>query len=230
MHTYLSVAASTAVSPLAIALVAGGFTLAGVVISQVITVVLQRQSRRAAARAQVETVTAELFDAVFDLQRAVLVHDAQWGVWRPRLMRVGLAALEFLAGRATGSYPEGAVRGARIALDWGDRETAAAGVLLAGPVGRVTAALARVALLSDKAIVDAGMRVAEAVFAVTTAYGDSAMYRKKAAVAARAKADARVAGRAGRCHGGGAGASASDPVVAAHGTADHGVEEDRYSH
>jgi hypothetical protein len=192
MHTYLSAAAAAAVSPLTVAWIAGGFTLAGVVVSQVITVMLQWQARRAASRTQVETVTAELAAAVFDFRQALVVHNARWNALRPRLMRVGLSALELLAARATGAYQEGMVRAARVTLDWGDSETAAAAVLLGAPFGRVTAALARAALLPDRVVGDALEPLGDALSAVMTAYGDNAMHRKKSAAAARAKADAEM--------------------------------------
>lgn len=192
MHSYVLSAA--AMPSLLTPLIGGGLALAGVVVSQVITVLLQRQARRSATRAQVETATAEMLAAVFDFQRALMVHHSQWNRWRPRLIRVGLMALEVVAAQAAGSYKDGVVRGGRIAMDWDDQEAVATANLLGGPVGRVTAAIGRAALLPDLTIVAAVQEVNDAVFAAAKGYADGSLYRKKAAAAIHSAADAELLG------------------------------------
>jgi hypothetical protein len=142
----------------------------------------------------VEAVTVELIAAVTDLQRALQLVE-RWSSWLPRAQLLGMVALEMIVGNAADELGHGVMRGVRGAGDWSDRAEAAIVVELSAPTARVTAALARAVLLADQDVVNAAVKVSDAMPAVTAAYADTPLIptRKKTAATRAARTDADTA-------------------------------------
>jgi hypothetical protein len=194
MTTYLAAAAGASIAPQLITAVA---TLAGVAITQFFALKVQKRTSGGEARKQVEAATVELIAAVTDLQRALQLVE-RWNSWRPRTQVAGMAVLEVIVGNSVGEFGQGMIRAVRGAGDWSDRAEAAILAELSAPTARVMAALARAVLLADQDIVDAAIKVSEALPVVTAAYAETPRIPTKKKMATlqskRADADAGLQG------------------------------------
>lgn len=171
--------------PIATALIAGGFTLAGVTLTQRAQRRQRKADRSAAARDKAEAVTTELIVAATELHLALVAEQPRWNSWQPRLLTLGQSVLEFFAGREVSGYATGVARASSVAVDWNMRNLTAGATFLREPYVRLITAISRAALLPDKAVTAAAMRTSEAAVAVMTAYGADNLYRPRAAAAAR---------------------------------------------
>ncbi|WP_433121949.1 hypothetical protein [Micromonospora sp. CA-246542] len=186
MIDVLSTAAALVTPPLPVttALIAGGFTLAGVTLTQRAQRRQQEATRVAAARDRAEAVTTELIVAATELHVVLVAEQPRWNDWQPRLITIGQSLLEFFAGREA----TGVARAGSVAVDWNTRNLAAGATFLREPYVRLTTAISRAALLPDTDVVAAAMRTSEAAVAVMTAYGSDNLYRRRVAAAARTAA------------------------------------------
>ncbi len=171
--------------PVVTALIAGGFTLAGVTLTQRAQRRQGEADRASAARDKAEAVTAELIVAATELHMALVAEQPRWNSWQPRLLTLGHSMLEFFAGREVSGYATGVARASSVALDWNMRNLAAGTTFLREPYVKLVTAISRAALLPDRAVTAAAMRTSEAAVAVMTAYGADNLYRPRAAAAAR---------------------------------------------
>lgn len=158
-------------------LVTGSFTLAAALVGFLSARHLHSRTSKANARDQLRASLNELIAAVFDLQIALAAYDARWNSWRVRGQGVGMAFLEFLAAKAEGDWGQGTLRASRTVVDWDHKSADAAMAVLSGPLSRVGAALGRVLLLPDPAVVAAGHDISDALFAVVLAHGSPNVYR-----------------------------------------------------
>jgi len=190
--TLLTMSAAAVLAPVLPQLVTGGFTvvagLGGVVLTQRYNARQSARERASAAKAKVEEVVRELFEAVGELHLALSTYQPVHNTWQPRLMVLGSAFLEFMAGKENGGLAAGTARGAQIAVEANQRELLAAQVLHV-PIQRVMAAAARAALLPDGAVRDAALQLSEAATAAVQAYGMDNLWQRKKATAARQQAD-----------------------------------------
>lgn len=109
MIDVLSTAAALATPPLPVttALIAGGFTLAGVTLTQRSQRRHREADHAAAVRDRAEAVTTELIAAATELHLALVAEQPRWTTWQPRLLTIGQSLLEFFAGREVSGYATG---------------------------------------------------------------------------------------------------------------------------
>ncbi|MEU8819368.1 hypothetical protein [Actinoplanes sp. NPDC048796] len=174
-------------------LITGGFAviagLGGVVLTQRYNARQRDRERTSAANAKIEAVTQELVEAAGELHLALLAYQPVHNAWQPRLMVLGSAFLEFMAGKQTGGMAIGTARGAQIAVEANQRELLAAQALLA-PMRRVMAAATRASLqLPVGPVRDATMRLSEVATEAGQAYGLENLWQRRKATVARAQAD-----------------------------------------
>jgi hypothetical protein len=162
--------------------------LGGVVLTQRYNDRQRARERAAAANTKVEDLTRELFEAVSELHVGLITYQPIHNTWRPRLMVLGSAFLEFMAAKERGGLAQGAAQVGRVVIDVNQRELLAAQALTV-PLQRVMAAAARAALLPDGAVRDAAMRLSEAATEVGPAYGQDNLWQRKKATAARQQSD-----------------------------------------
>ncbi|WP_141722529.1 hypothetical protein [Micromonospora aurantiaca (nom. illeg.)] len=180
-------------------LVTGICTAGGAVTAGLGAVVLtQRYNERQRARerdsvtnTKIEETTRELFEAVSELHLALTTYQPVHNTWQPRLLLLGSAILEFMAGKQSGGLALGAVQAGRIAVEANERELLAAQALKA-PMQRVLAAAARASLLPDGDVRNAAMRLGEIAAEAGQAYGQDNLWKRGEATAARAQADAAL--------------------------------------
>ncbi|MEU1686471.1 hypothetical protein [Micromonospora sp. NPDC005707] len=158
-------------------LVAGSFTLAAAMVGFLSARHLQNRTSKANARDQLRIALNELIAAVFDLQIALAAYDTRWNSWRVRGQGVGMAFLEFIAGKAEGNWGHGTLRASQTVVDWDHKSADAAMAVISGPLSRVGAALGRVLLLPEPAVAVAGKDLSDALFAVVLAHGSPNIYR-----------------------------------------------------
>jgi hypothetical protein len=152
----------------------------------------QRAREKASAlNTKIEETTRELFEAVSELHLALSTHQPVHNTWQPRLMLLGSAFLELMAGKQSGGLALGMAQAGRLAVEANQRELLAAQELKA-PMQRVMAAAARVALLPDGDVRNAAVRLAEAAAEAGQAYGRDNLWQRAKATTAREQADAAL--------------------------------------
>lgn len=152
----------------------------------------QRARERASAlNTKIEDTTRELFEAVTELHLALSTHQPVHNTWQPRLMVLGSAFLELMAGKQSGGLAVGMAQAGRLAVETDQRELLAAQELKV-PLHRVMAAAARAALLPDGDVRNAAVRLAEAAAEAGQAYGRDNLWQRAKATAAREQADAAL--------------------------------------
>jgi hypothetical protein len=184
---------ATVLVPVLPQLITGGFAvvagLGGVVLTQRYNARQRDRERVSAANAKIEAVTQELVEAAGELHLALLTYQPVHNTWQPRLMVLGSAFLEFMAGKQTGGVAIGTARSAQIAVEANQRELLAAQALQL-PMQRVMAAATRASLqLPAGPVRDAALRLSEVAAEAGQAYGLDNLWQRKKATAARAQAD-----------------------------------------
>jgi hypothetical protein len=177
-------------------LITGGFAVVagfgGVVLTQRYNARQRDRERASAANAKIEVVTQDLVEAASELHLALLTYQPIHNAWQPRLMVLGSAFLEFMAGKQNGGVATGVARGAQIAVEAQQREQLAAQALQT-PASRVMAAATRASLqLPAGAVREAALRLSEVAMEAGQAYGLDNLWQREKATAARARADAAL--------------------------------------
>jgi hypothetical protein len=172
-------------------LIAVAGTLGGVGLTQRYNERQRARERAAATTAKVEELARELFESVTSLHLAVSTHLPQHNAWRPRLMTLGSAMLEYTAAKSSGGPPARHGPGRSIVLAAQQREILAAEGLRV-PLERVAAGAARAALLPGGDVRDAALRLVQAAAESAQAYGQDNLWHRKSATAAREKAGAEL--------------------------------------
>jgi hypothetical protein len=139
----------------------------------------------------VEQLAHELFEAVGALHMALRMHLPVHNTWRPRLMSLGTAFLEYMAAKSTGGHALGMAHAARVAVEANQRELAAA-IALQAPLQRVLAASARATTLADGEVREAALKLAQVAAESGEAYAQDNLWRPTKAKAARENADAAL--------------------------------------
>lgn len=201
-RTLLAMSVTTvieALSPVLPQLVTGLCTAAGAITAGLGGVHLtQRYNERQRARerasaltTKLEETTRELFEAVTELHLALSMHQPMHNTWQPRIMTLGSAFLELMAGKQSGNLAFGMAQAGRIAVEANQRELLAAQALKT-PMQRVMAATARASLLPDSDVRNAAIRLADAAAEVGQAYGHDNLWQRAKATTAREQADAAL--------------------------------------
>jgi hypothetical protein len=178
---------ATALAPIA----TGGFTLGAVWLTQHFAERQRRRDRDSAAKAKIEEAALELFDAVSALHLLHRSYVPQWNSWTPKLMTIGSAFIEYTAGRAAIGHEHGMAQVSRAVMSSQARELVAIDGFRA-PLERVLAATSRVALLTEPDVRAAALHLSETAAAAGETYGQDALWRRKAAAAARERADTEL--------------------------------------
>lgn len=147
-------------------------------ITQFFAVKVHKRTSRADARKQTKAVASELIAAVADLQHALQLVE-RWNAPEPRMLLLGTAVLEVLTAHRAGKFGPGVMRGVHGAAAWTDRAEQAILTELSVPRIRVVTALTYAALLADQEIVNAAVKVSEALPVVSAAYVDTVLFRTK---------------------------------------------------
>lgn len=144
---------------------------------------------KTAERNRAEKLAHELFEAVSELHLALRTYVPQHNAWQPKLMLLGVAFLEYSAGKASGGYANGTAQAGRLIFDTYQREMAAA-VGIQVPLQRVLAASAQATTFPDEKVRTAALELGRVAADAGTAYGLDNLWRGKQAAAARQDADA----------------------------------------
>jgi hypothetical protein len=172
-------------------LIAVAGTLGGVGLTQRYNERHRSRERAAATTAKVEELARALFESVTAPHLALSTHLPQHNSWRPRLMTLGSAVLEYTAAKSSAGHPLGMAQVGRIVLAAQQREVLAAEGLRV-PLERVVAGAARAALLPGGDVREAALRLVQGAAESAQAYGQDNLWHPKSATAAREKADAEL--------------------------------------
>lgn len=170
----------------AVGAVAAG--LGGVRLTQQYNERQRARERASASNAKLEETTRELFEAISELHLALSTYQPVHNTWQPKLMTIGSAILELMAGKESGNLALGMAQAGRVAVEANQRELLAAQALKV-PLQRVMAATARASLLPDSDVRSAAVRLAEVAAEAGQAYGRDNLWQPKKSAAAREQAD-----------------------------------------
>lgn len=140
---------------------------------------------------KIEELGQELFEAVGALHLALQMYVPAHNALQPKLMTLGSAFLEFMAGKTAGGHAVGAAQLGRVVADANQRELAAA-MGLQVPLQRVLAVAGRAAVLAEREVREAALKLGQVAAESGQAYGQDALWRPKKAKAARDQADVEL--------------------------------------
>lgn len=181
---------------------AGTAVLGGVIgamATQLLSAWARRRAARASRRDQLVAAAVALVAAAADVQTALNLHAARWLDRRARFDTIGMATLDWWAGKEEHGPATGAARAVRTALQW-NRDGLAIAAGVAGPRAVFAAALGRWTVLVDPRDLDYGLAVSDALDQLARAHTGPAR-RRRAAARALDRAGVRVIAAA-RARGG----------------------------
>lgn len=145
----------------------------------------------AASKASTKTTVKELLEAVANLQQTLEQMAPLWNSWGPKLLMVGSAALEGMASSSVSAL-HGWAHAGRVAMDYGDKETATVVPSIAAALARVHTAAIEAALLPTGSVRDASLALSAAASKVTQAYAVDSLWRPTKAKKGREAATAAL--------------------------------------
>ncbi|MEU0820636.1 hypothetical protein [Streptomyces mirabilis] len=170
-------------APIWAAVIGGIVTLAIFLAGQATTSRREKTARKAAAASKARDAVQELLRAALDTKAALAIWETRWRDKRSIRVTMTRSFAQILAGYRDDHIYTGVADGLASAMAWRGASDAAEEAIVTGPMSRVAAAAAQIALLND-----AELRGAAA--AVTTALGNlMSAYAEKPKSAPRAKAD-----------------------------------------
>jgi hypothetical protein len=131
-----------------------------------------RAAGREATAAQARTAVQELVRAALDLQGAMALWETRYRDKRSMVSAIARSLAQMLAGHAEDRTFRGAAEGLGSAMAWRQATDAAAEAIVMGPMSRMTAAAAQIAMLNDRELRMASSAVTDAMGKVVTAYAD----------------------------------------------------------
>jgi hypothetical protein len=149
------------------------------------------QEEATASRASTKATVRELLEAVANLQQTLEQMAPLWNSWGPKLLMMGSAALEGMATSSVSTL-HGWAHAGRVAVDYGDRETATVVPAIAAAVARVHTAAIEAALLPAGSVRDASLDLSAAASEVARAYAVDSLWRPTKAKKGREAAAAAL--------------------------------------
>lgn len=151
----------------------------GAVAGHLVSAWSRRRAGRDARRDQLLAAAVELVAAAATVQTALNLHAARWLDRRSRWQTIGMATLDWWAGRTEHGPATGAARSVRTMLQW-NREGLAVAADTASQRAVFIAALGRWTVLADPRDLHYGLAVSDALDRVTEAHTASARQRRTA--------------------------------------------------
>ncbi|MGW1988449.1 hypothetical protein ACWCPJ_39470 [Streptomyces collinus] len=151
-----------------------------------------RAQDRAKAAEEARTAAQELMRASLDTKAALAIWEARWRNKTATASVLARAIAQMLAGLAEDRTYRGLAEGVGTAMVWRTAVDAAEEAIVTGPISRMAAAAARIAMLDD-------VQLREATTAVTEAFGELVgSYSKKPGSPVRVRAERGVDEAVGR--------------------------------
>ncbi|MFE4824064.1 hypothetical protein ACFRFU_48540 [Streptomyces sp. NPDC056704] len=170
-------------APIWAAVIGGIVTLAIFLAGQATTSRREKAARKAAAASKARDAVQELLRAALDTKAALAIWETRWRDKRSIWVTMTRSFAQILAGYRDDRIYTGVADGLASAMAWRGASDAAEEAIVSGPMSRVGAAAAQIALLSDAELRAASTEVTNALGKFVSAYAE------KPKSAARAKAD-----------------------------------------
>ncbi|MFF4252276.1 hypothetical protein ACFY1L_13805 [Streptomyces sp. NPDC001663] len=152
------------------AAIGGIATVIGVVVGLVASHFKDRAARRATAASNARVAVQELLRAALDTKAAMAIWETRWRDKRTIAGALAHSITQILAGYRDDRVFHGAADGLASALAWRRASEAAEEALVTGPLSRVSAAAAQLAMLNDDELRAASTAVTEALGELVGAY------------------------------------------------------------
>lgn len=170
-------------TPIWAAVIGGVVSLAIFLAGQATTSRKEKAARKAAAAGKARDAAQELLRAALDTKSALAVWEVRWRDKHSIAAAMARSFAQVLAGYRDGRIFHGAADGLASAMAWRGASDTAEEAIVTGPMSRVAAAAAQIAMLGDAELRAASTAVTDALGNLMTAYS------AKPKSAARAKAD-----------------------------------------
>lgn len=164
-------------------MIGGAVSLAIFMAGQATTTRKEKAARRTAAAGKARDAAQELLRAALDTKAALAIWEARWRDKRSIAATLTRSFAQILAGYRDDRIFHGAADGLASAMAWKGAVEAAEEAVVTGPMSRVTAAAAQIAMLNDAELRAAATAVTDALGKLVTAYAE------KPKSTARIKAD-----------------------------------------
>ncbi|MGW3127057.1 hypothetical protein [Streptomyces sp. NPDC001123] len=168
------------------AVIGGAATLVVYIAGLVTSHLKDRATRRSTATSNARAAVQDLLRAALDTKAALAVWEARWRDKSSITVALGRSVAQLLAGYRDDRIFHGAADGLGSAMAWRRASDAAEEALVTGPLSRMAAAAAQVAMLDDAELREASTAVTDALGKLVAAYGEGPKSR------GRAKADRAV--------------------------------------
>lgn len=151
------------------ALIGAGGTLVVFAGGYVTNSISSRGTARAAAQQQARTAVQELMRSALDVQLALTAWETRWRDNGMVAGTLGRAVAQLIDGYQGGHLYRGAASALGTAAEWRGASDSAQELILSGPISRMTAAAAQIAMLSDAGLREAANEVVQALGALMSA-------------------------------------------------------------
>ncbi|MFF0127319.1 hypothetical protein ACFYTG_16555 [Streptomyces mirabilis] len=179
-------------APIWAAMIGAAVSLAIFIAGQATTSRKEKAAREAAAASKARDAVQELLRAALDTKAALAIWEARWRDKRSIAVTLGRSFAQMLAGYRDDRIFHGAADALASAMAWRRSSDAAEEAIVTGPMLRVAAAAAQIAMLNDAELRAASTGVTDALGNLLTAYSE------KPKSAARTKADRELDEAVGR--------------------------------
>ncbi|MFI2202666.1 hypothetical protein ACH47Z_18175 [Streptomyces sp. NPDC020192] len=131
-----------------------------------------RAKDRATAAAEARTAVQELMRAALDVKASLAVWETRWRDKRSTASVLARSFAQLLAGYAEDRAYRGMAESLGSAIAWRSAVDAAEEAVVTGPMSRMAAAAARIAMLDDAQLREAATAVTNALGQLVSAYAD----------------------------------------------------------